>query len=221
MNTARTLLVMALTVAGMVTVAPIAAQAATPATGSTPAIDVQVRIGTGLAPYRPVQDVATPDDPFAESNDDCTISFGQEFSWGGSALFARGCGGIEIDAFLNGVSLPGDSSTWWNGGATGTVTRRYGCTDTTTGKRRVTLVRTAREDLDLGYRGSSVPAGEPGWWLPTVWVAPLEKISCRTGEQPMQYSIALCHLEITAELRGEVRRFLVAGSWSSKAVFPG
>ncbi len=194
---------------------------ALPATAAAQAstIEVQVRLVVGNAPYRPVlEDVST--EPYSESPDDCTIS-PRDILLGGSVDFARGCGGIEIDATLNGVALPGGPNTWWDGGATGTVTRRYGCTDTTTKKKRVTLVRTTRQDLDLGYRDSSVPANEPGWVLRTVWVAPLENITCRPGEQPVQYSISLCHLEMTARLDTDVKGFPVAGSWTAKTAYSG
>ncbi|TKV56354.1 hypothetical protein FDO65_20555 [Nakamurella flava] len=213
MKIARALLAVAVACAAGLT-------GALPATAAAPAprIEVQVRLVVGNAPYRPVlEDVST--EPYYESPGDCTISSGREILLGGSVDYARGCGGIEIDATLNGVALPGGPNTWWDGGATGTVTRRYGCTDTTTKQKRVTLVRTTRQDLDLGYRNSSIPANAPGWVLRTVWVAPLENITCRPGEQPVQYSISLCHLEMTARRGTDVRRFPIAGTWSSTAAF--
>lgn len=191
---------------------------ATAAPSSSP-LDVTVDLIVGKAPYRPVlEQIST--EPHDADPDDCTIT-PREVLLGGSVNYARGCGGIDIDATLNGVALPGGPDTWWDGGATGTVTSRYGCTDTTTRKKRVTLVRTTRQDLDLGYRNSSVPANEPGWVLRTVWVAPLEKVTCRPGEQPVQYSIGLCHLEMTARLGAELKRFPVTGSWTATTDYSG
>lgn len=182
------------------------------------AIDLTVQLAVGISPYRPVlEDVGQ--DPYYESSDDCTIS-GRELLFGANLGNVRGCGGIQIDATLHNLVLPGDPDAQWRGGAIGTVSRRYGCVDKATGNRRVTLVRSTRQSIDNGSRDPVLFPGQESNWLPTIWTSPLEKVTCRTSEDPAQLSIKLCHLVLTATNdEGVVLRFPVAGTWVSRSSY--
>ena len=214
MKLARALVVIAATCA-------VGLSGALPATAApAPTVEAEVQLAVGLAPYRPVL-VDEGEDPYYESPDDCTISL-REVMFSANLGNVRGCGGIQIDGLFHNVLLPGGPDDYWGGSAVGTVTRRYGCVNTTTGKRRVTLQKTSRETLsDGGSRDPVLFSNESENWLPLIWIAPLEKVTCRSGEEPRQFSISLCHLVLTAELGTDVRRYPTAGTWSSTSAFTG
>lgn len=149
--------------------------------------DVAVSPVAGAYPYAPVFDGTLSQDWSEGDPFDCVVN-GREIP-SASTASAQGCGGVDISVTFQGGT---DVDYTRSPAAQATVTRVYGCENIATHKQRKRFsAKTSHAHFLPATGGYYLASGVP---TAMYWIAPMETVSCRAGENPVELSVRVTHL---------------------------
>lgn len=152
----------------------------------------------GLYPYTPIENGTDLPGNDEGDSDDCEINGWEINGEGGVDVgYAHGCGGVNLTVSFRDQNYSDDAGNQGDGTvyptATATVARVYGCVSVKSRRERATLVRVGTARFNAGFYGalySATPA-------PLMsWIAPLEHVTCKAGENPAELAIGVGRIKV-------------------------